>query len=96
MGLAGYYRRFIKDLSRIIAPLMRLTQKNVKFVWIDKCEVHFQLLKDALTSAPVLTLPSGNRGYTVYYDASRVGLGCVLMQNGRVVAYASRQLKKYK
>ena len=53
------------------------------------------MLKDLLTSAPVLTLPSGNEGYTVYCDASRVGLGCLLMPNGRVVAYASRQLKKH-
>ena len=90
LGLAGYYRRFIKDFSKIAAPLTRLTQKNVKFVWTDKCEEHFQLLKDLLTITLVLTLPSGEEGFTVYCDASRVGLGCVLMQNGRVVAYASR------
>ena len=94
LGLAGYYRRFVKDFSRIAAPLTRLTQKNVKFVWTDKCE-HFLQLKDLLTSAPILTLPSGDEGYTVYCDASRVGLGCVLMQNGRVIAYALRQLKKH-
>ena len=64
-------------------------------MWSDKCEEHFQLLKDVLTSAPVLILPSENEGYTVYFDASRVGLGCVLMQNGRVAAYASHQLKKH-
>ena len=85
----------MKDFSKITAPLMRLTQKNIKFVWRDRCEEHFQLLKDLLTTAPVLTLPSGDEGFTVYCDASRVGLGCVLMQNGRVVAYASRQLKKH-
>ena len=90
LGLAGYYRRFVKDFSRIAAPLTRLTQKNVKFVWTDKCEEHFLQLKDLLTSAPILTLPSGDEGYTVFCDASIVGLGCVLMQNGRVVAYASR------
>ena len=94
-GLTSYYKRFVKDFSKIAAPLTRLTQKNVKFVWTDRCEEYFQLLKDLLTSAPVLTLPSGNEGYTVYCDASRVGLGCVLMQNRRVVAYASRQLKKH-
>ena len=94
MGLAGYYRRFVKDFSKIAAPLTRLTQKNVKFVWTDRCEEHFLLLKDLLTSAPILTLPSGDESYTVYCDASRVGLGCILMQNDRVVAYASRQLKK--
>ena len=88
LGLAGYYRRFVKDFSKIAAPLTRLTQKNVRFNWTDRCEKHFQLLKDLLTSAPVLTLPSGDEGYTVYYDASRVGLGCVLMQNRKVIAYA--------
>ena len=75
--------------------MTRLTQKNVKFVWTDKCEEHFLQLKELLTSAPILTLPSGDESYTVYCDASRVGLGCVLMQSGRVVAYASRQLKKH-
>ena len=65
----------------------------MKFVWTDRCEEHFQLLKDLLTSALVLTLPSGDEGYTVYGDASRVGLGCVLMQHGKVIIYASRQLK---
>ena len=63
MGLAGYYRRFVKDFSKITMPLMRLTQKNIKFVWTDRCEEHFQLLKDLLTSAPVLTLPLGDKGF---------------------------------
>ena len=84
----------MKDFSKIAAPLTRLTQKNIKFVWTDRCEEHFQLLKDLLTT-PVLTLPLGDEGFTVYCDASRVGLGCVLMQNRRVVTYASRQLKKH-
>ena len=57
LGLAGYYRRFVKDFSKIVAPLTRLTQKNIKFVWTDRCEEHFQLLKNLLTLAPVLTLP---------------------------------------
>ena len=83
----------MKDFFKIAAPLIRLTQKNVKFIWTDRCEEHFQLLKDLLTSAPALTLPLGDEGYKVYCDASRVGLGCVLMQNGKVIAYASRQLK---
>ena len=85
----------MKDFSKIAAPLTKLTQKNVKLVWTDRCEGHFQLLKNLLTSAPVLTLPSEDEGYTVYCDASRVGLGCVLMQNGKVVTYASCQLKKH-
>ena len=78
----------MQDFSRIAAPMTRLTQKNAKFVWSDACENSFQLLKKKLT------LPNGEDKFTVYYDASRVGLGCVLMQNSRVVAYASRQLKK--
>ena len=85
----------MKNFSKIAAPLISLTQKNIKFVWTDRCEEHFQLLKDLLILALVLTLPSGNGGYTVYCDAFKVGLGCVLMQNGRVVVYTSRQLKKH-
>ena len=96
LGLAGYYRRFMKDFSKIAAPLTKLTQKNMKFIWTDRCEEHSQLLKDLLTSVPVLTLPSGNEGYTLNCYASRVGLGYVLMQNGRMVTYASHQLKKHK
>ena len=82
----------MKDFSKITVPLARLTQKNIKFNWAEE---HFQLLKDLLISAPVLTLPSRDEGYTVYCDASRVGLGCVLMQNGKVIAYALPQLKKH-
>ena len=95
LGLAGYYRRFVQDFSRIAAPMTHLTQNNAKFVWSDACENSFQLLKEKLTTALVLTLPNGEDKFTIYYDASRVGLSCVLMQNGRVVAYASRQLKKH-
>ena len=85
----------MQDFSRITAPMTRLTQKNTKFVWFDACENIFQLLKEKLTTAPVLTLPNGEDKFTVYCDASRVELDCVFMQNGRVVAYASRQLKKH-
>ena len=69
----------MKDFSKIVTPLTRLAQKNAKFVWIDKCEEHFQMLKERLTLTPLLTLPLGNKRYTVYCDASRVGLDCVLM-----------------
>ena len=62
MGLAGDYKRFVKDFSKITAPLTRLTQKNIKFIWTEKCEEHFQLLKDLLTSAPVLTYLQGVKG----------------------------------
>ena len=93
LGLAGYYRRFIEDFSRLAAPMTRLTQKEVKFDWDDRCEEAFQELNMRLTSDPILIVPDKGQGYTVYYDASRAGLGCVLMQSGRVVAYGSRQLK---
>ena len=79
----------MKDFSKIAAPLTRLTQRNVRFNWTDRCKEHFLLLKELLTSAPVSTLPSGNEGYTVYCDASRVGLEYLLMQNGKAIAYAS-------
>ncbi|KAF3616048.1 hypothetical protein FXO37_35230 [Capsicum annuum] len=75
LGLTGYYRRFVKGFSSIVAPLTKLTQKKVKFIWLDKCEKSFQELKDRLTSAPVLSLPKGLDGFMVYYDTSRVGLG---------------------
>ena len=65
----------MKDFSKIAAPLTRLTQKNIKFVWIDRCEEHFKMLKDLLNTALVLTLPSGDEGFTEYCDISRVGLG---------------------
>ena len=94
-SLAGYYRRFVQDFSRIAASMTRLTQKNAKFVWSDACVNSFQLLKEKLTTAPVLILPNGEDKFTVYCDACRVGLGCVSIQNGRVIAYASRQLKKH-
>ena len=95
LGLAGYYRIFIEGFSKIAGPLHCLTRKGVKFEWTDRCEGSFQTLKEKLTSAPVLTLPEGNEGFEVYSDASHQGLGCVLMQHKRVVAYASRQLKKH-
>jgi len=95
LGLAEYYRRFVEGFSKIATPLTRLTQKDVAFQWSNECEESFQKLKTALTTAPILTLPTGAGGFTIYCDASRVGLGCVLMQNGKVVAYASRQLKNH-
>ena len=93
LGLAGYYRRFIKDFSSIALPLTRLTRKGVKFDWDEKCAEAFVKLKTLLTTAPVLIIPEQGKGYVVYCDACKEGLGCVLMQSGRAVAYASRQLK---
>ena len=93
LGLAGYYRRFIEDFFWIAALMTRLTQNEVKFDWDDRCEEAFQELKRRLTSAPILIVPDRGQWYKVYCDASRAGLGCVLMQSGSVVAYGSRQLK---
>ncbi|KAJ0715116.1 putative nucleotidyltransferase, Ribonuclease H [Helianthus annuus] len=93
LGLAGYYRRFIEDFSKIAQPLTSLTQKDKKFDWGIKQEEAFQLLKDKLCNAPILSLPEGTNDFVVYCDASRQGLGCVLMQRQKVIAYASRQLK---
>ncbi|XP_073295903.1 uncharacterized protein [Primulina huaijiensis] len=90
-----YYRGFIEGFSIIARPMTQLTQKDRRFVWTDECESSFQTLKEKLTTAPVPALPSGSGGYVVCSDASLNGLGCVLMQNGRVIAYASRQLKPH-
>nr|GFB83108.1 putative reverse transcriptase domain-containing protein [Tanacetum cinerariifolium] len=92
-GLAGYYRRFIEGFSKIAKPMTKLTQKKVKFEWGDKQEVAFKLLKQKLCSAPILALPEGSKDFIVYCDASIKGLGVVLMQREKVIAYASRHLK---
>ncbi|GJR20764.1 putative reverse transcriptase domain-containing protein [Tanacetum coccineum] len=93
LGLAGYYRRFIEGFSKIAKPMTKLTQKKVKFEWGDKQEAAFQLLKQKLCSAPILALPEGSEDFIAYCDASKKGLGAVLMQREKVIAYASRQLK---
>ncbi|GJS30707.1 putative reverse transcriptase domain-containing protein [Tanacetum coccineum] len=93
LGLAGYYRRFIEGFSKIAKPMTKLTQKKVKFVWGDKQEAAFQLLKQKLCSAPILALPEGSKDFIAYCDASKKGLGAVLMQREKVISYASRQLK---
>ncbi|TYK29096.1 DNA/RNA polymerases superfamily protein [Cucumis melo var. makuwa] len=95
LGLAGYYRHFIEDFSRLALPLTALTRKNAKFEWSDKCEQSFLELKKRLVTAPILALPVTGKDYVIYCDASRLGLGCVLMQDGNVIAYASRQLKEH-
>ena len=95
LGLVGYYRRFIKNFSRLAAPMTRLTRKGVKFEWDDLCEKAFQELKRRLTTTPILIILEQGQRYTMYCGASRDGLGCVLMQYGRVVAYGSRQLKNH-
>ena len=95
LGLAGYYRRFIEGFSKIARPMTALTQKGKEFKWIEACEKSFQELKTRLTIDPILTLLDIQRSFIVYCDASRQGLGCVLMQDDKVVTYASRQLKKH-
>ncbi|XP_071739972.1 uncharacterized mitochondrial protein AtMg00860-like [Rutidosis leptorrhynchoides] len=79
LGLAGYYRRFIQNFSKIARPLTVLTHKDKKFEWSSAQESAFQMLKQKLTTTPVLSLPEGNEDFLVYCDASRQGLGCVLM-----------------
>lgn len=95
MGLARYYRRFFKDFSKIAALLTNLTKKNQTSTWDAKCEHAFVSMKENLTSTPVLIFPESNVEMTVYTDACGTGLGAVVMQNGKVVAYASRQLKPH-
>ena len=91
LGLAGYYRHFVEGFSKITAPLMTLTRKGKKFEWTQKCEENFQELKRKLTSAPVLIIPDVDAGnFVIYGDASKSGLGAILKQNGKVVAYASQ------
>ncbi|GJR24461.1 putative reverse transcriptase domain-containing protein [Tanacetum coccineum] len=93
LGLAGYYRRFIEGFSKIAKSMTKLTQKGIKFDWGEKEENAFQLIKQKLCSAPILALPEGSEDFMVYCDASHKGLGAVLMQREKVIAYASRQLK---
>ncbi|WVZ98035.1 hypothetical protein U9M48_043518 [Paspalum notatum var. saurae] len=95
LGLAGYYRRFIKDFSKTAKPMTSLTKKNAKYLWSSNCEEAFQTLKKLLTSAPVLAQPDVTKPFDVYCDASGNGPGRVLMREGRVIAYASRQLRKH-
>jgi GGDEF domain-containing protein len=89
LGLAGYYRRFIENFSKIAKPMTELLHKNTPFVWNEACEQSFQELKKRLTTTPILALPNIHQNFVVYCDASKQGLGCVLMQNDRVIAYAS-------
>ncbi|GJU13523.1 putative reverse transcriptase domain-containing protein [Tanacetum coccineum] len=93
LGLAGYYHRFIENFSKIAKSLTILTQKCKTFDWGEEQELTFQTLKDKLCNAPILAIPDGLEDFVVYCDASGIRLGCVLMQRGKVIAYASRQLK---
>jgi hypothetical protein len=89
LGLAGYYRRFIPDFFRIAKPMTELLKKGVKYEWSRKCGDAFHTLRQHLTTAPVLAQPDNTKPFEVYCDASGTGLGCVLMQDNRVISYAS-------
>jgi hypothetical protein len=93
LGLAGYYQRFIPDFSKIAKPMTELLKKEIRFYWNDKCEEAFHTLRKLLTTAPVLAQPDNSKPFDVYCDASGTRLGCVLMQNNRVIAYASRAVR---
>ena len=95
LGLASYYRRFILDFSKIAKPMTRLLQKEEKFNWTLECEATFHTLRTLLTTAPVLAQPDIEKPFDVFCDASGISLGGVLMQEGQVIAYASRQLRKH-
>jgi hypothetical protein len=95
MGLAGYYRRFVEGFSKIANPITELQKKNKKFVWTEKCAKAFRRLKELLTTAPILKVPDMDADFLVCTDASKEGLGGVLMQDGRVIAYISRKLRRH-
>src|SRR4051812_6882742 len=95
LGLASYFLRFVENFSKVTKPLTELLKKNKKFDWTPKCEESFRELKRRLTYAPVLAPLDTKRDFEIYCDASRQGLGCILMQDRHVVAYASRQLRTH-
>jgi hypothetical protein len=95
LGLAGYYHHFILDFLKIAKPMTSLLQKDHKFVWTEESEIAFHLLRKLSTTALVLVQPDIEKPFDVFCDTSKIGSGCVLMQEGRVIAYASRQLRKH-
>jgi hypothetical protein len=90
LRLAGYYQRFIEGFLKVSKHMTELLEKDKKFEWTPACEASFQELKKRLTTAPILVMPDMEKSFSIYCDASDQGLGCVLMQDGHVVAYASR------
>jgi hypothetical protein len=95
LELAGYYRKFIEGFSKIAKSMTSLLEKEREFKWDEKCQDSFDQLKKRLMSPPVLVMPDLQKGFDIYCDACGQGLGCVLMQEGHVIAYASRQLRKH-
>jgi ribonuclease HI len=94
LGFAGYYQRFIEGFSKTSKPMTELLEKDKKLKWTPTCETSFQQLKKRLTTAPILVMPDMEKPFSIYCVMSDQGLGCVLMQDGHMVAYASRQLRK--
>ncbi|XP_028193324.1 uncharacterized protein LOC114378944 [Glycine soja] len=92
LDLAGYYRRFIEGFSKLALPLTKLTRKGQAFVWDAQCESSFRTLKERLTTTLVLALPNSSKPFVVYCDASKMGLGGVLMQRVQVSALMVREL----
>jgi hypothetical protein len=95
LGLARYYRRFIEGFLKISKPMTELLEKDKKFEWMLACEASFHELNERLTTALVLVMPDMEKTFSTYCDASGQGLVCVLIQDGRMVAFASRQLRKH-
>jgi hypothetical protein len=95
LGLTGYYRRFIEGFSKIVKPLTSLQEKEKKFIWSEAYQNSFDELRKRLSTAPILVTSDIHKSFDIYCDASKQGLGCVLMQEGHVIAYASRQLRKH-
>jgi hypothetical protein len=95
LGLVGYYRRFILNFSKIMKPIIELLKKGNKYVWSEACDETFKHLKKLLTTLPVLAQPNTTKPFDVYCDASITSLGGILMQEGRVISYSSRQLRRH-
>jgi hypothetical protein len=95
LGLAGYYQRFIPNFSKITKPITELLKKRNKYVWSEACDEAFKQLKKLLTTSPVLAQPDTTKSFDVYCDASSTGLEGVLMQEGRVISYSLRQLRRH-
>jgi hypothetical protein len=95
LGLAGYYRRFILNFSKIAKPITDLLKKGNKYVWSEAYDEAFKHLKKLLTTSSVLAQPDTTKLFDVYCDASGTGLGGVLMQEGQVISYSSRQLRHH-